>query len=105
MITSLKVISRWRKRLNEGGGGLSSMIAHSTKPKNVRQPETRGEIVARIWENSTDNCQEAISLTFSSIPTAPKLIHLLNTTTGHCKMSLLIQTLIPYMTKGSFGEN
>lgn len=40
-----KVISRWRKRLSSSGGRLSSLVAYSTKPINVRIPTTRSDIV------------------------------------------------------------
>ena len=40
-----KVISRWRKRVNESGGKLASLIPHSTRPHTVRQPQTRSDII------------------------------------------------------------
>lgn len=40
-----RVISRWRRRLNESDGELISLVPHSTRPKNVRQPQTRLEII------------------------------------------------------------
>jgi len=43
-----KVISRWRKRLGESGGRLTSLIPSSTKPRHVRQSQTRMEVVAFI---------------------------------------------------------
>ena len=43
-----KIISRWRKRLTSSGGKLSSLLAYSTKPINVRIPTTRSEIVEFI---------------------------------------------------------
>lgn len=45
-----KVISRWRKRLNENGGKLSSLVPDSTRPKKVRTPQTRPEVVKFIKE-------------------------------------------------------
>ena len=40
-----KVVSRWRKRLKESGGKLTSLVPHSTRPLTVRQPQTKVEIV------------------------------------------------------------
>ena len=39
-----KVVSRWRKRLYDSNGKLSSLIPFSTRPINVRVPEERSEI-------------------------------------------------------------
>jgi len=43
-----KVISSWRKRLNESGGKLVSLVPDSTRPHRVRTPETRVNIVEFI---------------------------------------------------------
>lgn len=40
-----KVIARWRKRLKDSGGKLTSLIPYSTRPLKVRQPETRVEMI------------------------------------------------------------
>lgn len=40
-----KVISRWKKRLAISGGKLASLIPYSTKPINVRVPQTSSEII------------------------------------------------------------
>jgi transposase len=45
-----KVVSRWRKRLTESGGKLTSLIPRSTRPRSVRQPQVRVEIVNFIKE-------------------------------------------------------
>jgi len=45
-----KLIYRWRKRLEDQGGKLSSLIPYSTRPKNVRKHKTRTEIVEFIKE-------------------------------------------------------
>jgi len=43
-----KVVSRWKKKLTSSKGLLSSLIPTSTRPMNVRQPQTRVEIVVFI---------------------------------------------------------
>jgi hypothetical protein len=43
-----KVIGRWKKRLTLSDGRLASLIPYSTRPKNVRVPQTRPEIVEFI---------------------------------------------------------
>ena len=43
-----KVISRWRKRLNESGGKLFSLVPKSTRPHQTRQSMTRVQIVEFI---------------------------------------------------------
>jgi transposase InsO family protein len=43
-----KIISRWRKRLNDSGGKLTSLVPYSTRPYTFRQPQTKAEIVEFI---------------------------------------------------------
>lgn len=43
-----KVISRWKGRLNNSNGKLTSLVPFSTKPVSVRVPTTRPEIVEFI---------------------------------------------------------
>ncbi|MCX7943807.1 MAG: hypothetical protein N2746_04800 [Deltaproteobacteria bacterium] len=43
-----KIISKWRKRLKEADGHLSALIPHSTRPHNVRRPDTPKEIISFI---------------------------------------------------------
>jgi len=43
-----RVISRWRKRMDESGGRLASLVPYSTRPKSVRTPQTRAETVEFI---------------------------------------------------------
>ena len=43
-----KVISRWKMRLKESHGKLSSLVPYSTRPKTVRQPQTPPKIIAFI---------------------------------------------------------
>lgn len=45
-----KVISRWKKRLKESGGSLESLIPRSTRPKNLRRPESPDWVVEFIRE-------------------------------------------------------
>src|SRR3990172_2029668 len=39
-----KVVSHWKKRLNDSGGKLTSLIPYSTRPHTVRHPQTRSDI-------------------------------------------------------------
>ena len=43
-----KVVSRWKQKLAGSKGLLASLIPMSTRPVNVRQPQTRAEIVEFI---------------------------------------------------------
>jgi transposase len=43
-----KVISRWRKRLTESGGRLSSLVPKSTRPHQTRLPVTKPQLVEFI---------------------------------------------------------
>jgi len=45
-----KVISRWKKRLNQNGGKLASLIPYSTKPKKTRAVTYNSKIVDFIKE-------------------------------------------------------
>jgi transposase InsO family protein len=45
-----KVISRWRKRLREGGGHLSSLIPYSTRPHRIRTSNVHQEVIDFIKE-------------------------------------------------------
>ena len=44
-VANRKVISRWRKKLKEGGGRLEVLIPESTRPRKVRTPNIQEEIV------------------------------------------------------------
>ena len=43
-----RVISRWKKRLNNSGGKLSSLVPTSTSPHTYRTPQTHPDIVSFI---------------------------------------------------------
>ncbi|MFN6946558.1 MAG: helix-turn-helix domain-containing protein [Cytophagaceae bacterium] len=43
-----KIISKWRKRLKDNGGSLTALIPQSTRPHNVRKPQTHQEVVSFI---------------------------------------------------------
>ncbi len=43
-----KVVSRWRRRLNQSGGKLASLVPKSTRPHQVRQPVTNPRLVEFI---------------------------------------------------------
>ena len=43
-----RVIGRWKKRLKDSGGKLSSLVPHSTRPHGVRTPMTHPAIIAYI---------------------------------------------------------
>ncbi len=45
-----KVISRWRRRLKEGGGSLASLIPYSTRPCKVRTSNVSEKIIKFIKE-------------------------------------------------------
>ncbi|EKD62765.1 MAG: integrase catalytic region [uncultured bacterium] len=45
-----KVISRWKQRLKNGEGSLSSLVPKSTRPHQTRQPATKAQIVEFIRE-------------------------------------------------------
>jgi transposase InsO family protein len=50
-----KVVSRWRKRLLDSGGKLTSLIPNSTRPITVRQPQVRADIVDYIKQQREDH--------------------------------------------------
>ena len=45
-----KVISRWKKRFEESGKKLSSLVPHSTRPDRLRKRETDRRIIEKIRE-------------------------------------------------------
>src|SRR3990167_7591619 len=42
-----KVISRWKQRLKNGEGSLSSLVPKSTRPHQTRQPATKNQNIFR----------------------------------------------------------
>lgn len=50
-----KVINRWKKRLTESGGKLSSLIPKSTKPHTLRTPGTDSIIINFIKKQREDH--------------------------------------------------
>ncbi len=50
-----RVISRWKKRFRKSGGQLMSLIPISTRPKNVRQPQTHKKIIEFIKQQRKDH--------------------------------------------------
>lgn len=50
-----KVISRWKKQLQQSGGRLTALIPLSARPKKVRQPATNSKIIDFIKEQREDH--------------------------------------------------
>lgn len=50
-----RVVSRWKKRLAESGGRLSSLTSVSTRPKKTRVPQTHLQIIEFIKKEREDH--------------------------------------------------
>lgn len=49
------VVGRWKKRLRESGGRLSSLVAYSTRPNTTRTPQTHLKIIEFIKTQREDH--------------------------------------------------